>query len=1071
MTRMVRRRRYVRGSPPRRVFFLALGLTQLLIGAAATAATYPETAYADLHWRLVGPFRGGWATAVAGHPTERATFYFGSADGGVWKTDDGGSTWRPTFEGTRSASIGALALAPSDPDVIWVGTGQIHQRWDIVDGDGVYRSIDGGETWTHVGLAETKHIGALWVDPRDAGVAVVAALGHVFGPNEERGLFRTVDGGKTWQRVLYRGPDVGAVDLASTPERPDVLFASLWQVRRHPWLDYFQPTLGPGSGIYRSSDGGRTWQAVSGDGLPRGPLGRIELAIAPGTEARRLWAAVEAAEGAGLYRSEDGGATWLRVNDDRSLAGNYMSWLVPDPQDAETVWTGGQPLRRSTDGGRHFSIVRSSPGGDDYHALWIDPRDAQRMILGADQGAVVTFNGGRSWSSWYNQPTGQFYRLAVDDRFPYRIYSGQQDSGTVAIASRSDYGQLTFRDWYPVGGDERDGDVPDPTDPNIVYGAGLGGRLSKWDARTGQVQNVAPWPVVSYAMRPGTARYRYDWITPFAVSRHAPHALYLGAQLLFRSLDGGQSWSAISPDLTGSDPQAKGCEGDVAVERATACGFGTIFAIAPSAAVDGVVWVGTTNGRVQLTRDDGAHWTDVTPPGLGDWSKVNLIDASTADPATAYVAADRHRRDDFRPLAWRTHDFGATWTEIGHGLPDGAWVGVVREDPRRPGLLFAGTSRGVHVSFDDGDRWYSLQLDLPISGINDLLVHEDDVIVATQGRAIWVLDDIAPLRAAAEHPRSSGPVLVPPGRAYRLRFNHNRDTPLPPEEPRGENPPVGAVIDYVLPEDGAAPLTIEIRDAGGALVRAFRSDEPLETRKGRIYFAKIWRAEPQPPATGPGHHRFVWDLRYPPPPTVESEYSIAAIPGRPTPLLPQGAFVLPGRYEVRLRVGQGQVISQPLDVALDPRTSAPHEELVALLEFQREVAAALDRGVPLALRARRVSEGLTALLADPAARPLQERLRQAEQRLTLARGVGGDGLAAWTEALGALAVDLESADAAPTEPQRQLLAAAVEGLARAETRWQDYERGTLAGLRRRLARLGLVLERESPQAGAGEDSP
>jgi hypothetical protein len=575
------------------------------------------------------------------------------------------------------------------------------------------------------------------------------------------------------------------------------------------------------------------------------------------------------------------------------------------------------------------------------------------------------------------------------------------------------------------------------------------------------VRNIAPWPVLSYAARPGTARYRYDWITPLAVSRRPPHAVYLGAQVLFRSRDGGQTWSAISPDLTGADPRASGCERDVPVERATACGFGTIFAIAPSPAADGVVWVGTTNGRVQLTRDEGASWADVTPQDLGDWTKVNLIDASSADAATAYVAADRHRRDDFRPLAWRTHDFGATWTEIGHGLPAGAWVGVVRQDPRQPGLLYAGTSRGVHVSFDDGDSWHSLQLDLPVSGINDLLVHDDDVIVATQGRAIWVLDEVAPLRAIVREAPPGESVLVPPGRAYRLRLNQNRDTPLPPEEPRGENPPVGAVLDYVLPDGFEGPVAIEIRDAEGALVRTFRSDQPIETRRGRIYFAPTWRGREPGPATGAGHHRFVWDLRLPPPPTLEPEYSIAAIPGRPTPLLPQGAFVLPGRYEVRLSAGSRQV-SRPLEVAPDPRVATPLDELAALADFQRVVAATLSRGVPLALGARRVSDGLEALLADPAARSLRDRLRKAEEGLTAARGTGSDGIETWTEALGTLFIDLESADAAPTGPQRQLLDAAVEGLARGETRWKAYEREILAPLRKQLSSKRLALEREPP---------
>ncbi len=990
--------------------FVAISVLSMLGSSmpVAARAAVPESAFSDLHWRLVGPFRSGWATAVAGIPGEPATYYFGGADGGVWRTTDAGSTWQPLFDDQGSASIGALTISASDPRVIWVGTGQIHQRWDIVDGDGVYRSTDGGETWTHLGLEETKHIGALWVDPRSADTAVVAALGHVFGPNEERGLIRTEDGGRTWTKVLYLDADTGAADIAGTPELPDLLFASLWQVRRYPWLDYFQPTVGPGSGIYRSDDAGLTWAKVAGTGLPEEPIGRIELAVAPSTDGQRIWAGLELADGGGLYRSEDGGATWTLVNDDASLVGSYMGWLLPDPMDPDTVWAGGQPLRRSTDGGESFQIVRSSPGGDDYHALWIDPTDPQRMITGADQGAVVTFNGGKSWSSWYNQPTGQFYRLAVDNRFPYRIYSGQQDSGTVGIASRSDYGQITFRDWNPVGGDERDGDVPDPTDPDIVYGAGLGGRVSKWNGRTGQVQNVSPWPTSSYAARPGTTRYRYDWITPLAISSRPPHPIYVGAQVLFRSLDGGNSWQTISPDLTGAVDGASDCEGDVPLERATECGYGVIFAITPSPAADGLVWVGTTNGRIQLTRDEGTTWTDVTPPGLSDWSKINIIDASATDPATAYVAVDRHRVDDPSPMALRTHDFGANWTEIGHGLPQGEWVGAIRVDPQQPGLLYVGTNRGVHVSFDDGETWQSLKLDLPTTGINDLLVHEDDVIVATQGRAIWVLDAVAPLRQLAAADLGEEMILVPPATAWRLRFNQNKDTPLPPEEPRGENPPAGAILDYILPADSSGPLTLEIFDSGARLVRSFQSDEVPEAPNARVYFADLWLGDPPRPAGGPGHHRFVWDLRYPSPPVISSSYSIAAVPGRPTPVRPQGSFVLPGTYEVRLTVGE-ETVSQALEVVMDPRVEVTSAELASLLAFQEEVAGALGRVVLLAEQTQETADEIH------------------DEAQSVAR------------VLTSLVSDLESADAAPTVPQRELFAHEIDRLESAEAQWSESE--------------------------------
>jgi len=1035
----------------------------VLLSASGLAAAVPRRAYSALHWRLVGPFRGGWATAVAGVPGRAGTFYFGSADGGVWKTTDAGATWVSRW-GRRagSASIGALAVAPSDPQVLWAGTGQIHQRWDIVDGDGVYRSENGGRTWQHVGLMDSKYIGDVWVDPRDASTAIVAALGHVFGPNEMRGLFRTEDGGRHWTHVLFLDTDTGAADIAGDPAQPDVLYASLWQVRRHPWLDYFQPTVGPGSGIYKSADGGRHWEPTGRSGLPAGSLGRIELAVAPGTGSQRLWAAVQTASGGGLFGSQDGGVTWALINEDSSLASSYTSGVFAHPRDADTLWALGRQLRRSRDGGRTFTIVRSSPGGDDYHALWIDPRAPRRMITGADQGAVITLNGGRSWSRWYNQPTGQFYRLATDSSFPYRILSGQQDSGTVRIASRSDYGQLTFRDWSPAGGDERDGDVPYPTDPDIVYGAGLGGRLSKWNARTGQVQNVSPWPVSSYAARPGSTRYRYSWITPLAISKRPPHAMYLGAQVLFRSLDGGASWQTISPDLSGIDPEASDCAGDVPVERATACGFGTIFAIAPSPRADGVVWVGTTNGRVQLTRDDGGTWQDVTPPEMEDWTKINIIDASSVDAGTAYVAADRHRADDFRPIAYATHDFGRTWREIGHGLPPGAWVGVVRQDPAVAQLLYAGTSRGVHLSFDDGAHWQGLELNLPVTGINDLLVKEDDVVVATEGRAIWVLDAVAPLRQLATAEAAGTRIgrqvmLVPPATAVRLRANQNKDTPLPPEESRGENPPVGAVLDYILPAGIDSPVHLEILDADGVLVRGFSSDQVAAPPNADVYFADLWLGAPARPGSGPGHHRFVWDLRRTPPPALERSYSIAAVPGRATPALPLGGFVLPGRYQVRLTVGETRV-SQPLRVEMDPRVEVSSEQLAALSAFEQEVTAALVRAVPLARQVAHTAEGFESLHAVPAKRPLRARIERARHALDAVEGSGETSARAIAGVLGALATDLGHADAPPTAPQRAVLAHELTMLEQAEGRWQGFERETLDELRRRLKRAGSSLD-------------
>jgi len=1033
----------------------ALASVVLLSIPALLAAPGPAAELSDLHWRLVGPFRGGWATQVAGVPGDRAIGYFGAADGGVWKTTDAGATWKPLFNGEGSASIGALTVAPSDPQVLWVGTGQIHQRWDIADGDGVYRSTDGGATWTHVGLRDSRHIGAIWVDPRDARVAIVAALGHVFGPNAERGLFRTEDGGATWAHVVDRGPDVGAVDIAGDAAHPDTLFASLWQVRRHPWLDYFQDPVGIGSAIVKSTDGGRTWQAVGSIGLPGGALGRIELAVAPGTDSRRVWAAIDASEhaGGGLYRSDDGGLSWSQVNSDESLASSYTSGVFADPRDPDVVYALGQSIRRSTDGGKTFVFFKGSPGGDDYHHIWIDPTDPRHLLTGADQGAVVTLNGGESWSSWYNQPTGQFYRLGVDNRFPYWVYSGQQDSGTVGIASRSDYGQITFRDWHPVGGDERDGDVPDPANPDIVYGAGLGGRLSKWNAETGQVQNVSPWPIGSYGIRPGTSRYRYDWITPLAISPRPPHAIYQGAQVLFRSLDGGQSWKTVSPDLSGTVAGTAGCDGDVPVERATACGWGTIFAISPSPAADGVVWVGTNNGRVQLTRDDAATWSDVTPPELEDWSRINLIDASAIDPATAYVAVDRHRADDFRPRAYRTHDFGRTWTEIGHGLPDGAWVAVVRQDPAWPTLLYAGTSRGAWVSFDDGDSWQPLQLGLPTTGVNDLAVHGDDLVAATEGRAIWILDQLAPLRDLAMHGAPSGLRLAEPGAAYRVRGNENMDTPLPPDEPRGDNPPAGAIFDYFVPAGYSGAVTLDILDSLGRPVRHFASDEPAESITARVYFTDRFLGPVARLGATPGHHRFVWNLRRERPRALAYDYSIAAVPDRETEALPAGAYVLPGSYRVRLTAG-GVAVEQPFEVVMDPRVATPRAELEALVAFQDQVAVALARSADLEHTRAAADKRLRAAASSPKAKSLKGEIEAATAALGGLAPADASAKAI-NDALASLATDLEHVDAAPTAPQREVLTYYGDQLERLAAAWRLFDDSTLRRLNAKLAKLGL----------------
>jgi photosystem II stability/assembly factor-like uncharacterized protein len=1061
--------------------------------ALFAAALFAAAAFAsgdslpDLRWRLLGPLRSGWSTCATGVPGRPAVFYFGAADGGVWKTTDAGRTWNPIFDRQPASSIGALAVAPSNPDILYAGTGQIETRYDVMNGNGVYRSGDGGATWTPAGLANSLHIGRILVDPRNPDVVLVAALGHLFGPGGERGVFRTTNGGRAWEKVLGSDADTGAVDFASDEMRPDVVFAALWQIRRHPWLDYHTPAVGPGSGIYKSVDGGKTWApaiesgtaavAAAGasspssaaasttpPGLPTVPMGRIGLAVAPRTADARVYATIDAGKQSGLYRSEDGGAHWRRVNDDASLANSYFSRITVDPLDPDTVYVMGRSVRRSTDGGRTFTVTRGAPGGDDFHFLWIDPKEPQRMILASDQGTIVSLNGGATWSSWYNQPTGQFYHLAADNRFPYWVYSSQQDSGTAAVASRSDYGQLTFRDWHPVGGEERDFALPDPADPDTVFVSGLGGNLTRYDARTGRIENASPWPVSSYAKRPETVRYRYGWITPIAISPVQPYALYQGAQVLFRSIDKGRHWDTISPDLTGAASVAAGgaaagggsarpgdCKGDMPIARARACGYGTISAIAPSPKEADRIWIGTDDGLIQVTRDGGKSWRNVTPSVIGDWSKVSIIDASPTDAATVFVAVDRHRLDDFEPHLYRTHDDGRTWADISAGLPGGSYVITVRQDPIEAGLLFAGTRNGVQVSFDDGDHWRSLQANLPPTGVNDLLIHGDDLISATQGRALWILDDISPLRQVAHRAAGDAPFLFAPAPGVRVRANMNRDTPLPPEEPTTPNPPAGIAIDYDLGPAPTGPVTLEIADASGAVVRRYSSEKPEAPPKTEErYFAENW-LKPEPPLpAGKGTHRIHWDLRSERPPAIEYEYGIAATPETDTPLMPQGALVAPGRYQVRL-VAAGRTLTQPVAVAIDSRvhTSAADFEAQALL--YREVSKQLGRAATAFHEIESLAERLKAVLARPepksrADRAARDKARQLQTALAPFKDESSDdSLVATGRVLAATATDLELTDGPPTQPQRDVVAEYTRRLDAVLRRWQAFQAEHLAG--------------------------
>ncbi|MBL0162815.1 MAG: hypothetical protein IPP82_03930 [Xanthomonadales bacterium] len=1004
-----------------------------------------------LEWRLVGPFRGGWGTMAAGIAEQPDTFYFGAAGGGVWKTTDAGATWQSMSNGLDDAAIGAIAISDSDPQVIYAGSGHPEPRYDIQSGNGLYKSVDGGEHWQFAGLRETRHIGAILVDQNNPDVVLVGALGHWFGPNPERGVFRSIDGGKSWKKTLYVDEQSGVVDLAVDPAQPNNIYAASWTARNWPWLSYFTPIEGEGSAIWHSSDSGQTWTRLTGAGWPSGKLGRIGIGVTHlKNGATRIYASIDSIEHAGLYRSDDGGARWLRVNDASAVATWYESRLTVAPNDPDTLYTVGQSIHKSIDAGQTFKITKGAPGGDDYHHIWINPKHPERMVTAGDQGTVVSVNGGKTWSDWYNQPTGQFYHLATDNRFPYWIYSGQQDSGTVGIASRSDYGAISFRDWHPVGGDERDFDIPDPQDANIVFGSGLGGRISRWDSRTGEVQNVSPWPVSSYGARGSDVKYRYTWFTPIAFSAQAPYALYSGAQVLFRSLDRGQSWQVISPDLTGAKSGSKGCDGEVPVRNATVCGFGVIYAITPSPHDNNEIWIGTDNGRVQLTRNAGKDWQEISPKGLPDWAKISSLDVSALDPGTAYAAIDNHRQDDFRPLVMRTHDYGKSWKSVSNGLPDGRYVSVVRADPQRRGLLYAGTDNGVYVSFDDGDHWQSLQRNLPVAWVRDLLVHGNDLIAATQGRAIWVLDDLSPLRQLDPAKPMSVAYLFAPAAAYRVRRDQNKDTPPPAETALGTNPPNGAIIDYSLPEN-AHTVAIEIRDSSGAVLRRFASNDTSPEPDAKPYFSNAWLQPRTLPGINRGAHRFVWDLRLARPKAVKYDYSIAAVLGQSTPLVPDGALVVPGDYQVALNV-DGRETLQTLTIKADPRVSTALADLEKTLAFWNTSKLEIDRAWLAHGEVEAVHEQLEARMGvKPASLPddLQARIKQFELELdSLLKDNGHDApsLGTINDVLSSLATDIEAADRLPTSPQQDLLEGYRAKLERAIGHWQQLRSGKLEPL-------------------------
>jgi len=863
-----------------------------------------------LKWRMIGPHRGGRTVGAVGVPQQPNVFYIGVNNGGVWKTTDYGRTWMPIFDDQPTGSIGDIIVAPSNPNVIYVGSGEGLQRPDLSVGNGMYKSTDAGKTWTHLGLENVQQIAGLAIDPSDENRVFVAALGHPYGPNPERGIYSTQDGGKTWSKALYIDENTGASQVAFDPKNSNIIYADLWAGRQGPWEN--GAWNGPNSGLFKSTDGGATWKKLT-NGLPTTEqgLGRIGFAIAP-SDPNRLYATVEAPQLGGVYRSDDGGEHWTRLSGDNRYFGRASDFaeLKVDPKNADIIYSANVVTWKSVDGGKTWNAFRGAPGGDDYHRVWINPDNPDIILLASDQGAIITVNGGETFSSWYNQPTAQFYHVSTDNAFPYNVYSGQQESGSVGIASRGNDGQITFREWHPVGAEEYGYVAADPLDPNIIYG----GKISRYDKRTGQAQNIAP-----EAVRSG--KYRFLRTAPLLFSPVDPKTLFYAGNVLFKTTNGGNSWQIISPDLSRENWDVPASVGIfTTTDLKTMPRRGVIYTIAPSYKDVNTIWCGTDDGLIQLTKDGGKTWTNVTPASITSWSKISIMDAGHFDASTAYAAVNRIRLDDMHPHIYKTHDGGKTWKEIVNGLPDDP-INVVREDTKQKGLLFAGSETAVYVSFDDGENWQSLRRNMPATSIRDLVIKDDDLVVGTHGRSFWILDDIESLRQISQK-KIQSTVLFKPASAYRVRWNMNTDTPLPPEEPSGQNPPDGALIDYYLAEN-ASNVVMEVMDAKGNKIAVF-SNKDTFYKIPPVNIPLYWIRPQQILSAQKGAHRFVWNLHYQPL-NVAPSYPIAAVYQNTAPN-PTSPWVMPGNYTVKLTV-DGKTFSQELVVKMDPRLKTAVKDL------------------------------------------------------------------------------------------------------------------------------------------------
>jgi photosystem II stability/assembly factor-like uncharacterized protein len=886
----------------------------LIISSFSSFAQQVDSRFlGGLSWRMIGPHRAGRTVGVTGVPSQPSVFYIGVNNGGVWKTNDFGHTWKPIFDAENTGSVGDVVVAPSNPNVVYVGSGEGIQRPDLSVGNGLYKSSDAGKTWTNMGLKDAQQIGGITVDPTNENRIFVAALGHPYGPNKERGVYRSLDGGKTLEQVLFINENTGAIQVTIDQNNPNIVYADIWAARQGPWEN--GAWNGTESGLFKSEDGGTTWRRLT-KGLPtttEDGLGRIGFTIAP-SNSNRMYATVDAEKNGGIYRSDDAGESWYLLTSDGRLwgRGSDFAEVKVDPKNADIVYSANVVMWKSTDGGKNWTGIKGAPGGDDYHRIWINPNDTKIMAIGLDQGGIVTVNGGETWSSWYNQPTAQFYHVSTDNSFPYNVLGGQQESGSVGIASRSNDGNITFRDWHPVGVEEYGYVAADPLDPNIIYG----GKITKFDKRTGQVQNISPEPV-------RTGKVRFIRTAPVMFSPVDPKTLYFAGNVVFKTTTGGQSWETISPDLTRETYDIPPSVGVFSNDKMkTMPRRGVVYSLAPSYQNVNTLWAGTDDGLIHITNDGGKSWKNITPKAITSWSKISQIDASHFDNQTAYVAVNRIRCDDQAPYIYKTNDGGATWKKIVTGLPNEP-INTVREDAVKKGLLFAGSENAVYVSFDAGEHWQTLRLNMPATSIRDLVIKDDDIVVGTHGRSFWILDNITPLRQVQVATAVHDVVMFKPQKAIRIRWNMNTDTPLPPEEPAGQNPPDGAAIDISLKADAKTPMTIEILDQNNKLIRTISSTDTLYAIPP-VNIPLYWIRPQQLLSAKAGAQRIFWDMRYTPLNEPVS-FPMTAVKNNTAPE-PTAPWVMPGMYKVRLKVN-GQTTEQPLKVVMDPRVKTSLKDL------------------------------------------------------------------------------------------------------------------------------------------------